>query len=317
MNAVDRQTVLIVDDSILICQQIKNIMKEEDINLEEAHSAKEALAAMELCRPDLVLLDVVLPDAEGYDLCRQLQERDENNASIIFITSKDSDKDVMKGFSLGACDYIKKPFGQEELKSRVVAHLSMKKQKDELDRMNRELKNNMEKLNYMAFRDGLTGLYNRRYVQDDLMGEIQDHDRKNVGSVLIMGDVDDFKIVNDKYGHEAGDVALICVSNIMESICRRHRVIRWGGEEFLIVLFSVTEEEAYEISERIRSEVEAFPFVDGDTSFNCTITLGLSVYDNSEDMKRNIERADKALYAGKRSGKNRSVWYSEVQATEL
>lgn len=179
----------------------------------------------------------------------------------------------------------------------------MKKQKDELDRMNRELKNNMEKLNYMAFRDGLTGLYNRRYVQDDLMGEMQSHNRKDVGCVLIMGDVDDFKIVNDQYGHEAGDVALICVSNIMESICRRHRVIRWGGEEFLIVLFSVTEEEAYEISESIRGEVEAFPFVDGDTSFNCTITLGLSVYDETEDMKHNIERADKALYAGKRSGK--------------
>lgn len=113
MRASERQTVLIVDDSILICQQIKKHHERGRHQSGGSPLSKEALAAMELCRPDLVLLDVVLPDAEGYDLCRQLQERDENNASIIFITSKDSDKDVMRGFSLAPAIILKSPSGRK------------------------------------------------------------------------------------------------------------------------------------------------------------------------------------------------------------
>lgn len=316
MNAVERQTILIVDDSLLICQQIKTILKDEDLEIQEAHTGEEALNRVEECCPDLILLDVVLPDIEGYELCQGIRERDKGNAAIVFITSKDSDKDVVRGFSLGAVDYIKKPFTKDELKSRVVAHLQMQKQKAELSRMNRELQNNMEKLNYMAFRDSLTGLYNRRYIKDDLMGEIASYGRDDVECVLIMADVDNFKMINDQYGHENGDVVLICISNIMESICRRHRVVRWGGEEFLIILFSVTTDEAFEISERIRKEVESFPVIPEDLDFTCSITLGLSVYDDSKDMKENIDKADRALYRGKRSGKNRSVWYDASMEIE-
>lgn len=311
MDITDKQTVLIVDDSIFICGQIKMILKEENLILAEAHSGEEAILELKRCRPDLILLDVVLPDTEGYELCQMIKAQDQNQASIIFITSKDSDEDVVKGFSMGACDYIKKPFKKDELRSRVLAHLKMKKQKDELDRMNRELQMNMEKLNYMAFRDGLTGLYNRRYVQDDLMDQMADESRKNVTDVIIMGDVDNFKLVNDRYGHEAGDMVLVCISNIMESVCKRHKVIRWGGEEFLIVLFSVTEEEAYEISERVRTQIEGFPFVHNGVSFRCTITLGLNAYDRSVSMEENIARTDKALYYGKNHQKNCSIWYRE------
>lgn len=305
------QTVLIVDDSLFICQQIKTILKNEKIRILEAHSGKEAIRILSEQSPDLILLDIILPDVEGYDLCRQIQEKNQNEVGIIFITSKDSDSDVMKGFSLGACDYIKKPFGHEELKSRVLTHLEIKKQKDEMNRINIELKKNMEKLNFMAFRDGLTGLYNRRYVQDDLMYKIQENDQKDAGSVFVMADVDDFKGVNDKYGHEAGDVALICISNIMEDICLNHKVIRWGGEEFLIVLFSVTKEEAFQISEKIRTRIQDFSIICQDVEFSCTATFGLYAYHASESMEQNIEKADRALYRGKRSGKNCCVWYDE------
>ncbi|MBT9777830.1 diguanylate cyclase [Clostridium sp. MCC353] len=311
MDITDKQTVLIVDDSIFICGQIKMILKDENLILAEAHSGEEAILELKRCRPDLILLDVVLPDTEGYELCQKIKAQDQNQASIIFITSKDSDEDVVRGFSMGACDYIKKPFKKDELRSRVLAHLKMKKQKDELDRMNRELQMNMEKLNYMAFRDGLTGLYNRRYVQDDLLDQMADESRNNVSDVIIMGDVDNFKRINDQYGHEAGDMVLVCISNIMESVCRRHKVVRWGGEEFLIVLFSVTEEEAYEISERVRLEIAGFPFVHNGVGFRCTITLGLNTYDKSVSMDENIARTDKALYYGKKHQKNCSVWYRE------
>ncbi|PNV62119.1 diguanylate cyclase response regulator [Clostridium sp. chh4-2] len=311
MSEADKQTVLIVDDSIFICGQIKMILKDENLILAEAHSGEEAIMELKRCKPDLILLDVVLPDTEGYELCQMIKAQDQNHAAIIFITSKDSDEDVVKGFSMGACDYIKKPFGKEELRSRVMAHLKMKKQKDELDRMNKELQMNMEKLNYMAFRDGLTGLYNRRYVQDDLMDQIEDESRENVSNVIVMADVDNFKRVNDQYGHEAGDMVLVCISNIMESVCKRHKVIRWGGEEFLLVLFSVTEEEAFDISEKIRKQIEEFPFAHNGVGFRCTITMGLNSYDRSVSMEENIARTDKALYYGKRHQKNCSVWYEK------
>ena len=110
--------------------------------------------------------------------------------------------------------------------SRVRAHLQLKQQKDELNRQNRELRSNMEKLNYMAFRDGLTGLYNRRYVVGDLVDDIKDHNREQTQNVLILADIDDFKKINDTYGHDAGDMALVCIANILEEAAAN---IRWSA----------------------------------------------------------------------------------------
>lgn len=311
METSDRQIVLAVDDSLLICQQIKTALgNEKQIFLCEAHSGAEAVDLVKQYQPDLILLDVVLPDADGYDLITRLKEADKNNASIIFLTSKDKDEDVILGFSKGACDYIKKPFAQGELSSRVRIHLAMKKQKDDLDRQNQQLRDSMEKLNYMAFRDGLTGLYNRRYVVGDLVEDIRHPNAKH--NVLILADIDDFKKINDTYGHEAGDMALVCIANIMEGTCRDYKVIRWGGEEFLIVLFGVTEQEAFDVSEKIRQDVEQFQIFHESGNFSCTLTLGLHKYCDEEGIEESIGYADKALYYGKRHGKNCSIWYDRI-----
>ena len=118
MSMDEKQTILIVDDSLLICEQIKTALKEESIIICEAHSGLEAQEQLRQCQPDLILLDVVLPDADGYELYKILQDLDHKNAVIIFLTSRSSDEDVVKGFSMGACDYIKKPFVKKELQSR-------------------------------------------------------------------------------------------------------------------------------------------------------------------------------------------------------
>ena len=306
-----RQVLLIVDDSVLICEQIKTAMKEEKVFVCEAHTGQEASEMMERYHPDVVLLDVVLPDADGYELFGRLKELDKNDASIIFLTSKANDEDVVKGFAMGAYDYIKKPFVKGELLSRVHTHLQIKKKKDELNRQNKELRSSMAKLNYMAFRDGLTGLYNRRYVVDDMVEDINHHNREDTKNVVILADIDDFKNINDTYGHDAVDRTLVCIANLLEVICRRHRVIRWGGEEFLVVLFAVTEEEAWGISEQIRKEVEEFTVFHNNSEFSCTLTLGLHVYDTRMGVDENIKCANQALYQGKRNGKNQSVWYEE------
>ena len=309
METRNGHIVLIVDDSLLICEQIKASLKEENIFITEAHTGEEAEAMVKQYQPDLILLDVVLPDADGYTLFDRLKAVDQNGASILFLTSKDKDDDVVKGFSKGACDYIKKPFVRGELLSRVRAHLQLKQQKDELNRQNRELRSNMEKLNYMAFRDGLTGLYNRRYVVGDLVDDIKDHNREQTQNVLILADIDDFKKINDTYGHDAGDMALVCIANILEGSCRKHQGVRWGGEEFLIILFDVTRDEAFGISEGIRKEVEQFPFFYNNVQFKCSLTLGLHTYREQDGIEESINCADKALYRGKRSGKNCSIWF--------
>ena len=301
-----RQKILAVDDSLLICQQIEKVLKNEEYTVYKSHSAKETLELLEDVDHVLILLDVILPDMEGYELFEKIKAKDKNHAPVIFITSKDSEQDVIRGFELGACDYIKKPFRPEELKSRVKAHLEDKRERDELKILNETLKANMQILNRVAYRDELTGLYNRRFVVEKLAQDLMEPNRQDA---LVMIDVDDFKHVNDCYGHDAGDMVLVCISNIMESVCRRHKVIRWGGEEFLIILMAVTKQECYEVCEETRKEIQAFPFLQGNTTFYCTVTLGISLYDKEQSFKMNMTHADMALYRGKKTGKNRTVWY--------
>lgn len=309
-----QQKILAVDDSLLICQQIEKVLRNEEYAVLKAHSASEALTMLEEFKPDLILLDIILPDMEGYELFEKMKERDANRTPVIFITSKDSEQDVIRGFELGACDFIKKPFKPEELKSRVKAHLADKREKDELKTLNETLKANMEKLNRVAYRDELTGLYNRHFVMDKLSQDLNAPGRQDA---LVMIDVDNFKRVNDTYGHNAGDMVLVCIANIMESICSRHKVVRWGGEEFLIILMAVTKQEVFDVCEEVRREIAEFPFLQGEAPFFCTVTLGICMCDRELDFKSNLTHADMALYHGKRSGKNRTVWYGyEEEAGE-
>lgn len=312
MDKDGKRTILAVDDSLLICQQIETALRgEKSVVVHTSHTGREALDMMKRCEPDLILLDIILPDMEGYELFERIKELDHNNASIVFITSKDSETDVIRGFSMGACDYIKKPFRPEEMKSRVLAHLDTKKQKDELKLLNEELRATMERLNSMVFRDELTGLYNRHYVVEKLENELHESTRRDA---LIMVDVDDFKQINDTYGHEAGDTVLVCIASIMESICRKHKVVRWGGEEFLIVLLDADRAEAMRIAERIRGEIREFPFSHHDVTFFCTVTLGVSEYRKDESLRQNVEDTDRALYRGKRGGKNCCIFYEPEKA---
>lgn len=300
----DQPKLLIVDDSAYIQTQLNVIFQQESVELAFASDGLSALSLVESFAPDVILLDIMLPDIEGYDLYDQIKEKDTNHASIIFLTSKNANEDEIKGISKGACDYIKKPFHEEVLKVKVLAHLEMKKKKDELLRKNEEMEQNIKRLNDLAFRDSLTGLYNRHFLNDQVIKEFQSQE----GGVLIMGDVDDFKYVNDVYGHEAGDSVLIGIANIMRSASEHLHVIRWGGEEFLMMLFQVNKKEAFALCEQIRKTVEGFPFLTKGTCFHCTLTLGMHAYDLKKDFFTNIEFADKALYRGKRSGKNCSIW---------
>lgn len=301
--------ILIVDDSTYICKQVERIFQnQEEICLKYVHTGSDGLAAVSSFQPDLILLDVILPDAIGYELYQKIKEVDQNHAYIVFLTSKDNDEDIVKAFSLGANDYIQKPFHNSVFLSRIQVHLKNKKASDQLRKMNEDLESNMQRLNSMAYRDSLTGLFNRRYVEEQMQAKIKQSDRV----AMLMCDVDDFKHVNDYYGHEIGDIVLIGIASIMESAGNQICVTRWGGEEFLILIFHKTKEEVFEISETIRRKVESFAFSSAQTPFHCTISIGLVMYDQKQRFDENLRHADDALYKGKRSGKNCSIWYDGI-----
>ena len=311
MDSVNKiPKLLIIDDSEYICCQIEQIFKNESIEMKKANTGFQALQTVRNFVPDLILLDVVLPDIDGYELYHQIKDIDTNNVSIIFLTSRDQDNDVVKGFSLGACDYIKKPFHNEILKSRVLIHIQEKRMKDELRKQNEEMEAIMKRLNSVAFKDPLTGLYNRRFVEEQIKDKILNSETK---TIMLLCDVDNFKNINDTYSHEVGDMVLIAIANIMESVSSKVTAIRWGGEEFLIFLFDIDKSEAFSISEHIRKDIANFPFYSKQKAFQCTISIGMSTYDPSLSFIQNLELTDEALYTGKRRGKNCSVWYDEIK----
>lgn len=172
---------------------------------------------------------------------------------------------------------------------------------------NVQLKQQLDAMRGLAFRDQLTGLFSRHYLTDYLEQEIARASREE-SIVLALCDIDDFKLINDVRGHQAGDVAIVCIADILDDLAGGHPVIRWGGEELLVVLFSTPDDEALRLCDQMREEVAAYRVDDGIGEFSCTLTFGLSAYDPDLTFNENFSCVDRALYHGKETGKNRCVF---------
>ena len=172
---------------------------------------------------------------------------------------------------------------------------------------NAALKQQLDAMRGLAFRDQLTGLFSRHYLTDYLEQEIALMSRE-ANVVLALCDIDDFKLINDVRGHQAGDIAIVCIADILDDLAGSHPVIRWGGEELLVVLFSTPDHEALRLCNRMREEVASYRIDDGIGEFSCTLTFGLSAYDPDLTFGENFASVDRALYHGKETGKNRCVF---------
>ena len=177
---------------------------------------------------------------------------------------------------------------------------------------NAALKQQLDAMRGLAFRDQLTGLFSRHYLTDYLEQEIALMSRE-ANVVLALCDIDDFKLINDVRGHQAGDIAIVCIADILDDLAGSHPVIRWGGEELLVVLFSTPDHEALRLCNRMREEVASYRIDDGIGEFSCTLTFGLSAYDPDLTFGENFASADRALYHGKETGKNRCVFAQSNQ----
>lgn len=296
---MEKDTVLVIDDSIIICNIIKNILESSELQIVMAHSGEEGILIANSIYPALILLDIIMTGIDGYETCRALKSDPKTREiPVIFITGNNDTDSVLKGFAVGAADYVPKPFIPEELEARVKVHMQNIKNQ-------RELRALMHELKEMAVTDYLTKLYTRRYFMERLQEFVNRDDHP---LSLILFDVDHFKKINDTYGHNAGDAVLVDISKIFRLIAREEDIIsRWGGEEFILCLPDTNVNWAFHIAEKLRTEINKYIFQYETLFFKCSVTGGVIQYNRTISAEKNISIADQALYYGKSNGRNSCV----------
>lgn len=303
--------ILVIDDSLLICKIIQTSLTSKDISVNFSRTGAEGLSLIKEKKPDLILLDVTLPDLNGYEVCTILKGKEETKEiPILFITANQDIDSISKAFGLGAVDFINKPFSDVELKARVSVHLKIKWMTDHLKTLNENLTKALEQNRLMAMEDPLTKLYNRRFAIHHLE-ELTKIQADPNPIFLLLGDIDNFKRINDQYGHNMGDYVLCAVSKILQETTppSNKLIARWGGEEFLIVLRNLPLKEVQKISQKICNCVASYPFYYEKTTLFSSITIGIAPFDATKPLEKSIDLADKALYFGKQNGKNRYIFY--------
>lgn len=298
--------ILLVDDSGLQRTLYKKRVLYPDekgeflFEIYEADTGKAAIDMIKRIHPDLVILDFNLPDIRGTDIIKWMEDNGFNDIQTILVSSIDNSDLATMGLNLGAEDFIKIPYDPEELRARVKAHLRLKRIID----FNRETKEKYKKLSQI---DELTGLFNRRYIFQKLSDLFKKHRGKGKHLSVLMMDIDDFKSVNDTYGHQVGDIVLMKIAEILKKETRKFDIVgRYGGEEFLIIAPGISKEKAFKLVERIRKRVEKEEFkVDGE-KFKVSVSVGISelMSDDPQSVNDLVKIADMRLYKAKLAGKN-------------
>lgn len=294
--ARERERILIVDDMPANLLLLGKLF-ETELDVFVARSGEEALELGQAISPDIILLDIQLPGIDGYTTCHEFRELDATrNAPVIFVSSLADLANEERGLLLGAADYVTKPFHLSIIRARVHTHLELKRKNDQLGRL--------------ALIDALTGLPNRRSFDETLDKEWNRAQRHGEGLGLIMLDVDFFKRFNDSYGHRKGDECLARVAKTISGALSRSSDYagRYGGEEFVVLLPSATEEEVKAIAERIRAHVQelAIPHASSEVADSVTVSLGALLFDNTEpgSSEKLVDQADHLLYRAKEQGRN-------------
>ena len=293
---VKKNTLLIVDDENANLKVLTHILG-ADYTIYTATNGVNAVQKARELQPDLILLDILMPEMDGYETLSTIKKTEEiNKIPVVFITGLDSVEDEEKGLSLDAADYITKPFSAPIVKLRVRNQI--------------QIVNQLRMIERLSLVDQLTGIANRRSFDARLNVEWKQAIREQNSLSLLMMDLDKFKALNDTYGHQQGDLVLKKVSEIFTMSLRRPAdfTARWGGEEFIVLLPNTPIEGALDVAENIRTDIEKTPilFIDG-TFKRVTVSIGVSSIfpEKSSSIDAFIANADKALYLAKEAGRNR------------
>ncbi|SDM29171.1 diguanylate cyclase domain-containing protein [Halarsenatibacter silvermanii] len=317
--------ILIVDDAREIRKLLEKYLQLAGYeNIDFASGCEELFTAikdydLEEGELDLILLDIVLPDGNGVEICRQLKmEPHFKDIPIIMVTGRDDGDTLKEAFSAGAMDYIKKPISRVELLARVSSALRVRKEikkrnarEKELEETTRKLQKANKELERLASLDGLTGLANRRLFDEMLEKEWERARRKQNQLGLLMMDIDHFKYYNDAYGHQKGDDCLRKLAGKMSELLYRpgDTAARYGGEEFAAILPDTDEEGIKEVAERIRKGIKDMKLEHRDSPVSpyVTVSIGAAYAEICENAEpdRLVKTADKALYRAKEKGRDR------------
>lgn len=288
-------TALLVDDEEVNLYALKLILESRGYRCLTASNGPDALRAASDVLPDVIILDIHMPVMDGYEVCRRLKDDPRTRPiPIIFLTARYRDQEeVIRGLDLGANDYVTKPFNADELLARVGVMVRVRTAEDAM--------------RHASHTDDLTGLYNRRFLQQRLEEELHRASRYSLKLSCIMLDIDHFKSINDAHGHAAGDHILREVATVIRHHVRRSDLaIRYGGEEFMLILFENEKNGAMRVAERIRADVASRHFEWNRIPLKVTVSSGVAVFPDEgiSTPQELIERADAALYSAKASGRN-------------
>jgi len=340
--AFDREVhIMVVDDEPVNLQVVRGYLNHNNCHLTLLNDGMELLSRLQQGEtPDLILLDVMLPDMDGYEVCTELrQQHPANELPVIMLTAKNQLDNLIQGFNAGANDYLSKPFLRHELIARIQAHLRVRYLSQELRHLNLSLEDKVKErtqdlaksnealsieirqredaeseLKQMAHFDQLTGLPNRTLLYGRLDHSLNLAKRNgNVVAVLFL-DLDGFKPVNDTYGHHVGDLLLKAVAdNLLACVREADTVARIGGDEFIVVLEEVEKLEAIDkIAQNIITHLSSGFELEGHTLYTGT-SVGISLFPiDSVDIKDLIDQADAAMYQAKNSGKGQYIYHRNL-----
>lgn len=287
--------ILVIDDAEDIHRLLHKKLGDEGYEVLSAYGGAEGIDFAKRLAPNLVLLDLTMPDVEGFEVLRELKDEETTmHTPVILLSGTGDTQDIIMGLELGAVDFIRKPFDFAELRARVKSAMRLHKL--------------LGLLAQRAQIDGLTGLWNRAYFDARLDSALSEASRTGAIISLAMCDIDRFKEINDHYGHPAGDAVLEGFARILVAELRRHDVAcRYGGEEFAIIFANTSEDDAANVLERVRGRLEKQVWPNHPER-TVTASFGLSSTEpDNLDARELVAQADGALYRAKANGRNRLV----------
>jgi diguanylate cyclase (GGDEF)-like protein len=308
----DRPRILVVDDSRTQLDWLVQVLEREGYDVRTAVDGKDAIRKVRTEPPDLVLLDLILPDMDGLEVVRLIKARKEEDFIPVIILSARSDLDSkVKGLRIGADDYLAKPFAEAEILARAQAMLRIKTLEVQLRRAQKELEER-------SITDGLTGLKNRRFFDERIVEEYRRAQRYSDPVSLMMIDLDQFKEVNDRHGHPVGDLVLRRAAQLIRGSIRDPDICaRYGGEEFAVILPKTHVSGALVVAERVwralGATVHRVPAdaPGGPNELFVTASIGIAFYPSKDigSAELLLRYADEALLQAKKAGRNTICLY--------
>jgi len=281
--------IMIVDDNHENIKVLARILEDYEYDVMMARNGDEALQSIALLKPDLVLLDIMMPEMDGYEVCRRLKENEESkNIPIIFLSAKNDTDDIVKGFKIGAADYVSKPFIKDELLARIETHIKLKRLLDEV--------------HHSSMIDGFSKTYNRTYAYKLVKKSIENAENGKGNLIICYFDMDNLKNINDCCGHQFGDQAILTMVDTIKNCFEDKGVLcRVGGDEFIGIFQSISFDEVEIIIKNTQDTLRGTVIEKIPLSFS----VGIEQYRIGSEITEAelIRRADKKMYNDKFTNK--------------